>query len=183
MENHELIIGGMNRLSQEEAGREIRACASLQERYGLSLSEEDITVLTARRAESLERAGRVEFGGGILPKLIYAFCDSPFIQRGEWCDTLCELQEAFYCFLSESYDAYTDDELIGIMATVFNGEAQGSTDYLIGTSLSEMIRVARCGEDAPDGEERDDENLDEEERERKYRDKEHRDETEKGYEI
>ena len=50
----------------------------------------------------------------------------------------------------------SDDELIEAMRDVFNGVAQGSLDYLAGTSLEELCRDARAGRgliraDAPEG--------------------------------
>jgi hypothetical protein len=89
----------------------------------------------------------VEFGGGILPKLIRAFCGSPYAERETWAETLALLQEAFYYFKSESGDRFTDDELIGFMVRVFDGRAQGSAEYLTGTSLEALCRAARqdCG--------------------------------------
>ena len=83
-----------------------------------------------------------------MPKLIYAFCDSPYIDRDNWESTLAELQEAFYYFKSDSQDKYTDDELIEFMVKVFNGRAQGSAEYLIGTSLDSLCRYARSDYDA-----------------------------------
>lgn len=73
----------------------------------------------------MKKTGRIEFAGGILPKLIYAFCDSPYIQQENYESTLAELQEAFYYFKSESLEQFTDDELIEFMVKVFNGRAQG----------------------------------------------------------
>ena len=46
-------------------------------RYGLTLSEQDAKLLLRGRQESLKAQRRVEFGEGILPKLIFCFCDSP----------------------------------------------------------------------------------------------------------
>ena len=82
----------------EEAKQEISACDSISEKYGLSLSEQEITELVERRHEALLASGRIEFAGGILPKLIYAFCDSPYIEQSNYAYTLSELQEAFYYY-------------------------------------------------------------------------------------
>lgn len=42
--------------------------------------------------------------------------------------------------MSDMLDLYTDDELIEIMVSVFNGRAQGSVEYLAGTSLDTLCR-------------------------------------------
>ena len=39
----------------------------------------------------------------------------------------------------------SDDELIELMVSVFNGRAQGSVDFLLGTSLDAMCRYAKRG--------------------------------------
>ena len=48
-------------------------------------------------------------------------------------------------------DRISDDELIEFMKTVFDGRAEGSLDYLSGTSLEELCRYAREGYDPADG--------------------------------
>ena len=134
----------------KEAMAEVRNCNKFSERFGLSLNDNDIKELVDGRIKALRESGRVEFDGGILPKLIYAFCDSPYINSDNYVSTLSELQEAFYYFKNESDDLYTDDELIELMETVFNGRAEGSAEYLIGTSLTKLCRYARMDTDAYD---------------------------------
>ena len=63
------------------AHQEIRECNAYSSKFGLVLSETEITDLVTGRAEALRASGRIEFGGGILPKLIEAFCDSPYIEQ------------------------------------------------------------------------------------------------------
>lgn len=130
-------------LLTEEAKREIRVCEGISEKYGLSLSEHEIAELVECRHEALSASGRIELAGGIIPKLIYAFCDSPYIEQSNYANTLAELQEAFYYYKTDSMDRFSDDELIEFMVKVFNGRAQGSTEYLIGTSLDALCRYVR----------------------------------------
>ena len=141
------LIRNQNLSAIEDAKQEIRACNQLTERFGLTLSEPEIGELVQCRADALKNSGRIEFGGGILPKLIFAFCDSPYIEQEHYMETLAELQEAFYYYKSEALDLYTDDELIEFMVSVFNGRAQGSAEYLIGTSLEALCRYARTDYD------------------------------------
>jgi hypothetical protein len=124
-----------------EAVQELRVCNAFSETYGLRLTESEIQELLAERVRILAATGRVEFEGGILPRLIHAFCDSPYVEPDIWEQTLAELQEMFYYFKSESGDRLTDDELLDFMVRIFNGRAQGSTEYLSGTSLEELIRT------------------------------------------
>lgn len=147
MDNMLDILRNRNQLAIEDAKREIRLCNEFTEKFGLKLSEEEIGELVQCRAAALKNAGRVEFGGGILPRLIYAFCDSPYIEQDNYEATLAELQEAFYYYKSEALDLYTDDELIEFMVKVFNGRAQGSAEYLIETSLDALCRYSRSGYD------------------------------------
>ena len=142
------IIQKQNVLAVEEAKNEIRSCNSFTERFGLSLSEQEIGELVRGRSEALKNTGLIEFGGEILPKLIYAFCDSPYIEQENYEAILSQLQEAFYYYKSEAQDAFSDDELIEFMVSVFNGRAQGSTEYLIETSLDALYRYARRGFEA-----------------------------------
>ena len=100
------------------------------ERYGLWLSRLQITSLIAAEAETLRACGRLEFGEGILPRLIYTFCDSPFINREDYADMLAALQALFYTYKNELSDALSDDELLEAMHKIFHGRAQGSLEYL-----------------------------------------------------
>lgn len=80
------------------AHQEVRECNGYSQKFGLTLSEPEITELVACRAEALRASGRIEFGGGILPKLIRAFCDSPYIEQENYAAALAELQKAFFPF-------------------------------------------------------------------------------------
>ena len=59
--------------------KEVLACNEYTKKFGVTLSEEETNILLSDRKDSLQQEGRIEFGEGILPKLIYAFCDSPYI--------------------------------------------------------------------------------------------------------
>lgn len=141
----ELIL--FQQLRLERAKEELRCCEELNRLHGLVLTESDITELTEFRSQALKNTGRIEFGGGILPKLVRAFCDSPYVDRQNYAATLADLQDAFYYFKNESADRISDDELIEFMAAVFNGQAEGSTDYLTAISLEELCRCVREGWD------------------------------------
>ena len=122
---------------------EVRECNAYSSRFGLILREDEIAELVQGREEALRASGRIEFGGGILPKLIRAFCDSPFIERDNYAAVLSELQEMFYYFKTESRDKLSDDELVDFMVKTFNGRAQGSTEYLSAIPREELLRCAK----------------------------------------
>lgn len=124
---------------------EIRRCNDLNQLYGLTLTESDITELVELRGQALRNTGRVEFGGGILPKLIRAFCKSPYVDPFNYAAVLGDLQDAFYYFKNESDDRFSDDDLIEFMEKVFNGKAEGSTELLCTISLEDLCRWARNG--------------------------------------
>ena len=130
-------------LQLSAAKEEIRRCNDLNQIYGLTLTESDITELVELRGNALRSTGRVEFDGGILPKLIRAFCKSPYVDPYNYASTLGDLQDAFYCFKNESEDRFSDDDLIEFMEKVFNGQAHGSTEVLTTISLEELCRWAR----------------------------------------
>lgn len=139
------LTTAMGEISIQKTVGEIIACNDFTAEYGLTLSEKDAAELAALQAKALKSADRIEFGGGILPKLIRAFCGSPYIDGRNYAETLSELQEAFYFFKSESLDRLSDDELIEIMVAVFDGVAGGSVEYLTGTSLEILSRYAKLG--------------------------------------
>lgn len=143
-------MANFNGMQRTERLRVLARCNALSARFGLCLTQEQMQGLSNARAESLRQTGRVEFGPGVLEKLVYAFCDSPYVQQEDYADTLAALQDAFYYFKGEAMERITDDELIGYMKAVFDGAAQGSIDYLTQTSLETLSRMARTG-DLPDG--------------------------------
>ena len=126
-----------------QAKEEIRCCNELNRLHGLELTEADITELVELRGQALRATSRVEFGGGILPKLIRAFCKSPYVDPYNYAATLGDLQDAFYYFKNESEERFSDDDLIEFMEKVFNGQAHGSTEVLTTISLEELCRWAR----------------------------------------
>lgn len=115
------------------------------QQFGLTLSEEEAGLLACARRESLKEQQRVEFGGGILEKLMRAFCESAYIYQEIWADTLTRLQDIFYLYKNESMDELTDDELIEVMREAFDGECQGSLEYLEDTCLEDFARKVRAG--------------------------------------
>ena len=113
------------------------------EKFGLVLTKEDAKALVERRKENLKEQQRIEFGEGILPKLIFTFCDSPYIYQDNYVDTISRLQEIFYLYKNESMDEFSDDELLDFMKNAFDGECEGSLEYLEETCLEELARSVR----------------------------------------
>lgn len=128
-----------------QAASELQECNNFTLRFGLSLSEQQIQSLVEKRFETLRDTGRIEFEEGILKKLIYEFCDSPYITQDNYEDTILELQDSFYYFKNESMDLISDDELISFMKKHFDTTCQGSLEYLSGASLEELCRNTRYG--------------------------------------
>lgn len=126
-------------------------CNALAARCGLELSEAQFLALEEQRLQALREAGRVEFGVGILPELVHAFCDSPYLGQREWPAALAQLTELFYHFKNQCGDALSDGELTAAMRAAFNGPAHGSLAYLADTSLEALCRLLRTGEEGPDG--------------------------------
>lgn len=113
------------------------------EKFGLVFTEEEAKNLVKMRRESLQEQQRVEFGEGILPKLIDTFCDSPYIDRNNYMDTIIKLQEIFYLYKNESMDELSDDELLEYMKEAFDGVCEGSLEYLEETVLDGFARDIR----------------------------------------
>ena len=141
-ENFALTIQNMKK---KQLAMEIKKCNEITMKYGVTLSDTQIENLINKRFESLKNTGRIEFGDGILKELIEVFCDSPYIIQENYEETLEELQDIFYFFKGEAMDQIADDELIEFMKEYFNGECQGSIEYLSGTNLEELCRNTRYG--------------------------------------
>ena len=147
-------------LQKTAALEELRGCNEWTAPFGLSLSDAQMKMLAENRFRALQNTGRVEFGEGILKKLIYAFCDSPFLTQETYEETISELQEIFYYFKNETEDKISDDELISFMKERFDNRCEGSVDLLQSRELEAFARGVRNGCD--DFNEESDEDFDEE---------------------
>lgn len=132
------LLGGENQLAM------VMDTNQYTKQFGVVLSNEDAEILCQSRKRNLREEERVEFGGGILPKLIFAFCDSPYLYQDNYVESLERLQEIFYLYKNESLDELTDDELVEYMCREFHGICQGSLDYLEDTVLENFARNIRC---------------------------------------
>lgn len=109
----------------------------------LPLTQTQRAMLAQREREAISRCGRMDFSGGILPRLCEAFADSPCIQSAELAETLAELTELFYAFKNLTHDALSDEELLGAMVRLFDSPAQGSLTALSDVSERTLERAAR----------------------------------------
>lgn len=135
-----------NQLTVQKQMKDLIACNGYTIQFGIQLSEEEALELIKERRENLIRQERIEFGEGIISKLIFAFCDSSYIYQDNYIETIQRLQEIFYLYKNESLDELTDDELITYMKEQFEGKCQGDLDYLEDTSLEAFARKIRRGD-------------------------------------
>lgn len=117
------------------------------ERFGLALTEQDARLILEERKNSLMEQKRVEFGEGIVTKIIYEFCDSSYIDQNNYVSTILRLQEIFYLFKNEMLDEITDDELLHFMKEQFENTCFGDLEYLESTCLAIFSQAIRAGYD------------------------------------
>lgn len=115
------------------------------EQFGLVLSEQDAELILEERKNVLKKQRRVEFGEGIVARIIYEFCDSEFIDQEHYADTVIRLQEIFYLYKNEMNDEITDDELLHLMKEQFELICFGDLDYLENTCLANFAQAVRAG--------------------------------------
>lgn len=115
------------------------------QKYGLVLSREDAQMLVAERQHTLREQRRVEFGESILPKLIFEFCDSAYLDQRHYAETIARLQEIFFSYKNEMMDEITDEELLHFMREQFDTVCHGDLDYLEGTCLEVFAQAIRAG--------------------------------------
>lgn len=135
----------MNLLSSQNQIQKILEINQKTARYGLELTEADAKTLAENRNSELRKQQRIEFGEGILPKLIDAFCDSPYMDQGTYAETLIRLQEIFYLYKNEMLDEISDDELLQFMREQYDEICFGDLDYLEGTCLNHFAQAIRAG--------------------------------------
>lgn len=137
-----ITIGNIQKI---QLMQDLQNCNDMTLRFGLALSAQQIQNLAERRIRALKDTGRIEFGQGVLKKIITEFCDSPYITQDNYEETIIELQDSFYYFKNESIDQISDEELISNMKHYFDGVCQGSLECLSGTSLEDLCRNIRYG--------------------------------------
>ncbi|MEG1592964.1 MAG: DUF6323 family protein [Oscillibacter sp.] len=140
--NEKLFSAEILALGTEKTVEALRACNAQTAPFGLKLSEEELMALTAGRTRALRDTGRVEFGGGILPALALAFCDSPYLQAADYGATLLALQGLFYHFKNEFREQMEDDELLKLLRRAYDEKAHGAVGFLAG-----MTTAALCGKE------------------------------------
>lgn len=111
-------------------------------RYGLTLTPEQMTALAESRTRALADTGRVEWGAGILPRLMEVFCDSLHLHQTDYAAALESLQAIFYRWKNEAGDLTPDEDVLCVLRLAFD-RAGGNTDYLEGFSLAETVRLLR----------------------------------------
>ena len=114
--------------------------ARFSRRAGLPLTAAQAESLLAHQEQTLLNLGRVDFSGGILPKLAAAFADSPYVLAEDWADTLAQLTELFYAFKFETRDA-----LLAAMRKRFDGACGGSLEALADCRAEDLFCAVQEG--------------------------------------
>lgn len=130
---------------QKQEQLKVLECNKKTEQFGLVLSQEEANSLLLCRKTALGENQRVEFGEGILPKLILLFCDSQYINQDNYAEVLSELQDIFYTNKNETQDELTDDELLEFMRKQFDEICFGDLEYLRSTCMERYSRATRAG--------------------------------------
>ena len=68
-------------LQQQNQLSKVLETNQITEKFGLVLSGQEAQLLLDERKNTLREQKRVEFGEGILPKIIYEFCDSQYLEQ------------------------------------------------------------------------------------------------------
>ncbi len=123
----------LEEMNRQTLARQVLETNCYTQKYGLVLREEDAALLAQERTNVLKAERRVEFGQSIMPKIIYTFCDSSYVNQDNYCDSLARLQEIFYQYKNEMEDEITDDELLEFMREQFENVCCGDFGYLEGT--------------------------------------------------
>lgn len=140
MQTNLSLLLGQNALLERQAAQTLLALNDETAAHGLRLTEDQALSLVETRAESLKKTGRVEFGGGVIERLIRAFCDSPYLCQDSYAQTLQALIDLFYEFKNETLDLLSDAELVAFMKQAFDGPCAGSIDLLAWQALPALAQ-------------------------------------------
>lgn len=105
------------------------ALAELARKRGLTLRPGGALRLLRAEQTALSDTGRLLLDDGILPPLIEAFADSPYL-TGDAAETLAALTELFYHLKNETDDRIPDERLLQTMRQRFDEPCRGSVEWL-----------------------------------------------------
>ena len=131
-------------IMEQQATEQILACNEEIGKYGLTLTEQQALALVQTRTDALKNNKRIELNGGIVDKLVLAFCNSPYVEKDTFEDTLHELIHLFYDLKNNTWDTISDDELIRFMKNAFNNRCHGTLELLSGEALR-LSEHIHCG--------------------------------------
>ena len=131
-------------LMEQQTADRIFACNEEIRKYGLVLTRQQVLALVQTRTNALKESKRIELNGGIVDKLILAFCDSPYIEKDTYTDVLQELICLFYDLKNNTWDTVPDDDLIQFLKSAFNTRCHGSLELLSGEALR-LSEHIHCG--------------------------------------
>lgn len=155
-------------LIEKQALNEVLKCNDLTVQFGLVLTETQALELVETRSFALKANGRIEFGGGVIDKIISEFCDSPYLYRENYEEVLHQLLEIFYYYKNETLDLLSDEDLVKYMKNAFDGICQGSLELLSGRELYKLARNLRYGYEVDYSEEAEALEVDEEDEDGVY---------------
>ena len=142
-----------SQMQMRVAAQELESCNKVTQRYGITLSPQDIQALVVGRVDALQETERVEFGRGVAKDLVLAFSSSVYVAQSSFVQTVLELQDLFYLFKNESNEQIPDDDLIATMRSLYDDVAQGDMQRLteaLFDGLGRHLREEDAAEDAAD---------------------------------
>lgn len=106
-------------------------CNEYLKKYGLEITNEDVKTIIEKREIALKKSGRLETNFDVVSVLIREFCDSPYISKENFIETINELMEAFYYYKTETKNKISDEGLIKFMRENYDKTANGDVSYLV----------------------------------------------------
>lgn len=114
----------------------LQAVKTTEEKYGLTLTAEDVHQLVLAKKDILVAEERIELDEGSLPDLLERCAASSFVMQDNVVEIVGEMQAAFYRFRNEWDTLLTDDSLKTIMMIGFEKVCGGDMELLESTFMS-----------------------------------------------
>ncbi len=134
-----LSLAGQQQLILARNSEALLSLNAMTENYGLRLSPAEAAALTAEEQRLLTGHGRIALSS-ILPAIVDAFCDSPYLLKEDYPDTLALLADTFYALKNEADNRWEDEELLAMMRDCYDHAAQGDLDFMAEVTLGELER-------------------------------------------
>ncbi len=106
---------------------------------GLYLTQNDVREVVRTRTRALAENCRFEIGTESVRKITESIFSSQFVDRSNFCDTLCTFIRIFYYIKTASFDSIPDDDVVRLLKDMYENVCYGSLSEMKGREVDMIL--------------------------------------------